>query len=158
MKLIRAKNDKFVFHLGKREKPLLLAVLNRYPLIPSAHQPLSKTTPATQNEANQRLLDEALAEQRQENKRQLQTLLNDKGRFQPTETGVRLTLSTADIEWLLQVLNDVRVGSWIVLGAPEKDLWDIELNEQTAPHAWAMETCGYFQANLLEALERPTGT
>jgi len=41
---------------GGQEKQLLLALLNRYPLIPSAHQPLSKSTASVhQNEANQRL-------------------------------------------------------------------------------------------------------
>ena len=151
MKLLKTEREKFIFHLVKREKQLLLAVLNQYPLIPSAHQPLSKTGGTVQAEINQRLLDESLAEQRQENKRQLQELLNDKRRFHDTDTGCRMTLMAPDIEWLLQVLNDVRVGSWILLGSPEKDVWDFEVNEQTAPHAWAMEMAGYFQMHLLEA-------
>jgi hypothetical protein len=152
VKLIKSDRDKFAFHLGKREKQLLLAVLDRYPLIPSAHQSLSKSTVPGQTEADQRMLDEALAEQRQENKRQLQRLLNDEQRLRDTETGCRLTLTAPDIEWLLQVLNEVRVGSWILLGSPEKNLWDFELNKETAPHAWAMEMAGFFQAGLLAAL------
>jgi hypothetical protein len=152
MKLLRKGNDKFVFHLGKKDRPMLNAVLDRYPVVPSAHQPLSRTAPASQNEVNQRLLDEALAEQRQENKRQLRGLLADPERFKETSHGWHLTLSLTDIEWLLQVLNDVRVGSWIVLGAPEQDLWNLQLNEQTAQHALAMEMAGYFQMRLLEAL------
>jgi hypothetical protein len=152
LKLVRTAKEKFVFHLGKREGRMLLAVLGRYPVVPSAYQPLSKTSATGGNQADQHLLDEALAEQRQENQRHLQALLNDKQRFKQVEKGCRLTLSGGDIEWLLQVLNDVRVGSWIILGAPEQDLWDFELNESTAPHAWAMEMAGAFQAVLLEAL------
>ena len=154
MKLLRKANDKFVFHLGKKDRPMLHAVLDRYPVVPSAHQPLSRTASATQNEVNQRLLDEALAEQRQENKRQLKTLLADPERFKETTQGWHLTLSSTDIEWLLKVLNDVRVGSWIVLGAPEHDLWNLQLDEQTAQHALAMEMAGYFEMRLLEALGR----
>jgi hypothetical protein len=156
MKLIRTQREKHVFHLGKREKQLLLALLDRYPLIPPAHQRLSKSAPADENETDQRLLDEALTEHRQENKRQLRALLEDGRRFHDTKTGCRVALSATDLEWLLQVLNDIRVGSWIRLGSPEKDLQDFELNETTAPHAWAMELAGYFQMNLLAALEGRT--
>jgi hypothetical protein len=152
MKLLRKANDKFVFHLGKKDRPMLCAVLDHYPVVPSAHHRLSRSASVSQNEVNQRLLDEALAEQRQENKRQLQALLADPVRFKETAHGWHLTLSSADIEWLLQVLNDIRVGSWIVLGAPEQELWNLPLNEKTTPHALAMEMAGYFEVRLLEAL------
>jgi hypothetical protein len=152
VKVVRRHKEKTVLLLEKGEKPLLLALLNRYPLIPSAYQPLSRTAISSEHEADQRLLDEALAEQRQENKRQLQTLLKTPRRFRKVQAGWHLSLSAPDIEWLLQVLNDVRVGSWIILGSPERDLPDLELSEQAAPHAWAMEMAGYFQAQLLEAL------
>lgn len=153
MRLLKTHRGKFIFHLDQREEPLLQAVLRQYPLIPPAHQRLSRTVEIREDEAYQRLLDEALAEQRRENKRQLQALLADPQCFQTSENGCRMTLSVAGIEWLLQVLNDVRVGSWVRLGSPEKDLWDFELNETTAPQAWTMEMAGYFQAHLLEALQ-----
>ncbi len=152
MKLVKAGNDKFVLELGKREKQLLLAVLNRYPLIPAGHQALSRTVATDQMEADQRLLEEALAEQRRENKRRLDQLLGDPQRLHDTETGSRLKLTSSEIEWLLQVLNDVRVGSWLLLGSPEQLTWDVGLNEATAPHVWAMELAGDFQMNLLKAL------
>jgi hypothetical protein len=158
VKLIRTRQQKHVFDLGRKEKQLLLAVLGRYPVVPPAHQRLSKSAPADGHDSNQRLLDEALAEHRRENAGQLRELLRDTRRFRDTETGCRVTLSAADLEWLLQVLNDIRVGSWIRLGSPENDLRDFELNETTAPHAWAMELAGYFQMNLLEALERRGST
>jgi hypothetical protein len=84
----------------------------------------------------------------------LQALLADPQRFKPAETGARLSLSPAEVEWVLQVLNDVRVGSWIILGSPDEKR--TELNERTAPHFAAMETAGYFEAQLLEALRGET--
>ena len=106
--------------MGQREKRLLPQILKLYPRVPPAHHVLSKSGRLPDREANQRLLDEALAEQRAENKKQLQALLADPRRFEHTETGARLSLSPAEVEWLLQVLNDIRVGSWILLGSPEK--------------------------------------
>ena len=150
MKLIQATKNRLVFQLGQREKRLLLQVLKLYPRVPSAHQRLSKSGRLPEPEANQRLLDEALAEQRAENKKQLQALMVDQRRFQETETGCRLSLSRAEVEWVLQVLNDIRVGSWVRLGSPEQKAAD--LNEKTVPDFAAMETAGYFEAQFLEAL------
>ena len=154
MKLIQATRAKLVFHLGPREKRSLLQILKLYPCVPSAHHMLSRTGRVPDRNANQRLLDEALAEQRAENKQRLQALLADPRRFQHTETGVRLSLSPAETEWVLQVLNDIRVGSWLILGAPEEK--PAELTAANAPHFLAMEMAGYFQMQLLEALGAET--
>jgi hypothetical protein len=150
MKLLRATKTRLVFQLGRREEHLLRQVLKLYPRVPSAHHALSKSDQLPNREANQRLLDEALAEQRAECKQQVVALLADPRRLTQTEAGGRLSLSPAEVEWVLQVLNDIRVGSWIILGAPEERL--PELNETNAPHVWAMEMAGHFQAQLLEAL------
>ena len=116
MRLVRTTKTRLFFHLGHWEAHLLLEVLNLYPCLPPAHQKLSKAGRLPESDANQRLLDEALAEQRAENRKQLQALLADPRRFQQTAAGCRLSLSRAETEWLLQVLNDIRVGSWVRLG------------------------------------------
>jgi hypothetical protein len=154
VKLIRSSKTKLFFHLGQREKRLLEQVLKLYPRVPSAHQVLSKSSRLPDREENQRLLDEALAEQRAENRRQLRTLLADPARFEPTETGCRFWLARSEVEWVLQVLNDVRIGSWVILGSPEGK--PEGLDAKTAPHFWAMEMAGHFQMELLEALEGET--
>ncbi len=82
----------------------------------------------------------------------LQALLADPQRFEDLETGCRLSLGQADLEWLLQILNDIRVGNWILLGSPEERRE--VLNAKTAPHLWAMEMAGWFEMSLLEALGR----
>ena len=150
MKLVQQTKTRLLFHLGRRETSLLLQILKLYPCVPSAHHVLSKSGRVPDRQANQRLLDEALAEQRAENKKQLLALLADPRRFARIETGARLSLPPGEMEWLLQVLNDIRVGSWIILGSPEERLPD--LNEDTAPNFLAMEMAGYFQAQLLEAM------
>jgi hypothetical protein len=150
VKLIQAYKDGLVFELPKWEKQLFFAILNLYPLIPPAHQVLSKTGKLPDVDANQRLLNDALAEQRAQNKQQVQALLADPQRFKDSESGCQLRLSVADVEWLLQVFNDIRVGSWILLGSPDKkpDLCD----EHTTPHFWALEMGDHFQMSLLEAV------
>ncbi len=152
MKLLRTAKERLIFHLSRREKHVLCDVLKLYPRIPPAHQPLSKAARLPDQEASQRLLDEALAEQRAENKKHLLAWLADPRRFEEDQTGCRLSLSASEIEWLLQVLNDIRVGSWVRLGSPEEKLEAAALNNQTAPDFWAMEMSGFFQMNILEAV------
>ena len=154
MKLLRATRTRLLFHLGQRETRLLTQVLKLYPRVPSAHHVLSKSGQLPDAEANQQLLDEALAEQRAENKKQVQALLADSRHFADTETGGRLSLTRVETEWLLQVLNDIRVGSWVILGSPDNK--PAELTPANARHFLAMEMAGYFQMQLLEALEGET--
>ncbi len=152
MKLVQATKTRLVFQLGAREKRSLLQILGRYPCVPPAHQALSKSGGVPNPTANQQLLDEALAEQRAENQKQVQALLSDPQRFEQIDAGARLVLSPAEVEWLMQVLNDVRVGSWVILGSPDEK--PTELTAANAPHFLAMEMAGYFEMQLLEALAR----
>src|SRR6202000_1353938 len=95
VKFLRAENDRYFFKFDHGdEKAVFEFLLRLYPVIPSAHQALSKTS-ATLDE-NQRLLDEALAEQRKENRQHVEKLLQDAGRFQQTETGLEMNLSTGE--------------------------------------------------------------
>ncbi|MDB6126009.1 MAG: hypothetical protein JWQ71_5002 [Pedosphaera sp.] len=121
-------------------------------MIPADHQKLSKTG---QRDEDQQLLEEALAEQRLENRKQLEAMLNARNRFRKIKgkESYQFSLKTSEADWLLQVLNDIRVGSWLKLGSPEKtDDFFAALSEKTAPYFWAMEVSGQFQMILVHAL------
>ena len=151
MKLVRADRGDFRFLLEAQDRFLFLAVLERYPLIPSAHQPVSRTSATGLFQSEQQLLDEALADQRKQNRQRLNTLLQDPKRFHETENGWQLILSPAEREWLLQILNDVRVGSWLKLGSPEEDFPELDTDSGLSPDALIMEMAGRFQMGLLES-------
>ncbi len=149
MKLIRAEKDQFTFGLNQRERELLFQILKMFPLIPPSHHQLSKTGKARPED--QRLLDEAVAEQRGENAKRVQAFLDEPGKFREIQNEIQFSLALAEIEWLLQVLNDVRVGAWLALGEPEEfALPKIEKNN--ARYFFAMEVSGHFQVELLAAL------
>ena len=155
MKLIQRDGESFLFHISKREKGLLFEVLKLYPLIPIAHHRVSQTAAALGVTETQKLLESALADRTRENKRQLLAMLNQETRLQEPVGAHRLTLSGPQMEWLLQVLNDIRVGSWLILGEPdEKKGKPIELNDENARYYAAMEFCGLFQMTLLDALQQ----
>jgi hypothetical protein len=153
VKLIRTSRNRFVFEIGRREKSLLFEILQLYPLVSPAQYRLSKTAPANRFEDHQRLLEEALAAQRTENRKNVQGLLNEPGRFKTAATGFFLKITPAETEWLLQVLNDVRVGSWVALGSPDTEAGaQIPLNEESAPYLRSLEIAGAFEMIFLDAL------
>lgn len=151
MKLLRTSKDRFVFHVGKRERQLLFETLQLYPLVPAAHHRIAQPDQFPNSRELQEMLEEALAENRRENRKQVVAMLTEPDRFREKAHGFELILTRPQIEWLLQVLNDVRVGSWLALGEPEPDA-EPELNEQNARYLLALEVCGMFQSMLLAAL------
>jgi hypothetical protein len=157
VKLIRTKREKLVFEISLPEKRLLCEVLKLYPLISATHHRLSKTAKAAKHDENQRLLEESLAAQREENRKNVRAMLDKPGHFQAAASGFQLTLSGPEIEWLLQVLNDVRVGSWIALGSPDPEQGKkIVFNEKILPYFRMMELAGAFEMVFLDALSGRT--
>jgi hypothetical protein len=155
VKLIKTETNKFSFHISQREKHLLFDILKFYPLVKSDYQPLSKSAEPMQMKVDQQLLEEALSAQKLENKKELEKFLREQDRFGEHEGGYRFDLDIQQMEWLLQILNDIRVGSWLRLGSPEPAKMEgLEVNERNAPHLWAMEISGYFQMVLLDAFNR----
>jgi hypothetical protein len=155
VKRVGADEQSIVFQLSGPERDALIHILQAYPVIPAAPYGVSKEVNDSQVIEFQRLLDEALAEQRGANKRHLDAWLASPDRFHKNKAGCRLTLERADSEWLLQVLNDIRVGHWLELGSPEVgELKPAHLPQTAVPTWLAMEMSGYFQMSILEAFDR----
>ncbi len=152
MKFLRATKSGHVFQLKPLEQHLLLEVLSLYPLVPTTHHRLNKSGDDPQLDENQQLLEESLAEHRRENQRQVLDMLKQPQCLHETESGFELKLTRTQIEWLLQALNDVRVGSWLALGKPEADTVITPDTQQIARYHLAMDVCGMFQSMLLASL------
>ena len=154
MKLIRSSKARFVFEISAQEKHLLFEVLSVYPLVPPTHHRLNKSSQRNNRDENQRLLEESLLSQRKENQKLVTRLLNKSEIFETAADGFRFTLTRAEIETLLQALNDVRVGSWIALGSPDlEERPQLAINEKTARHIWAMELAGEFEMLFLSSVD-----
>jgi len=134
----------------------MISLLKRYPVMVGAHFRARHPARTPETKKNQEVLEEALAEQQNENRRALEQMLNETGRFSENELGFAFKLSHSEVDWLLQVLNDVRVGSWIQLGEPDTNAKaPPAATEENVQLAWAMEMAGHFQHILLEAVNAP---
>ena len=153
MKLIKTDGAGLTFAMSRREQTLLTDVLKQYPLVPVSHHKLTRTANGRVSADDQDLLEEAMSAQKTEQKGRVGEWLAQKGRFAAHGSSLRVTISHADMEWLLQVLNDVRVGSWLALGCPDPDEGKVPvINESTARFVFLMELSGHFQCVLLAAL------
>lgn len=153
MRFVRAETDQFVFEIGVREKSLFREVLKYFPMIPSSHHRLSREQQTRGNADDQKLLEEALAANKQDQKGRVEAFLANSQRFVAHGRTQRVTFRREEMEWLLQVLNDVRVGSWLALGCPDPDEGKPpEVTELNARYLFLMELSGHFQCVLIEAL------
>lgn len=150
MKFLRHDGERFQLEFASEEKALLLHLLTLYPLVPAAHHKLTKDKKLPQRAENQQLLDEAIQSQREQNKNEILALIKEPGRFIETENGSQIGFTRGEMEWMLQVVNDVRVGSWIALGSP-----DYEAKKKSKPspeamrHTMLMELGGAFEMFFL---------
>ena len=158
MKLIHRDDQQLVFRLVSWEKQFLLEVLARYPVLPAKFQTMTRAgvdKTDSQRECQQ-LLEEALAEQKKELRQRLDHFLLEPERFKPAQKSFDFKLAHSDVEWFLQILNDIRVGSWYLAGCPEDHQWEkMELTSDNAIHIFAMEVSGQFQWMLLQELHGP---
>lgn len=151
MKNAQPDNQHFDLALDEQQKQLLDMLLRLYPQVPIGHWKLTKTGGLPDADSGQELLDDSHAEIRKAHQRQVLAWIGDATRLRPCPDGFVLRLSQAEAETFLQVLNDIRMGSWLALGSPTERL--TRLTEKNAPHVWAMELSRVFQMELLEAME-----
>jgi len=153
MRLFQANHEGYGFEFSRREKELLFEVLSLYPLIPAAHHRLSRN-PGPGDDENQKLLDESLAAHRQETRQRVRDLLANPRCFQAHGGGYGWLASRGEMEWLLQVLNDVRVGSWLALGRPSlPPPANLPSTPVALMHRRAMDIAGGFEMIFIAALD-----
>jgi hypothetical protein len=142
------------FQMDAREEALLLATLRLYPAVENSHHRLSKD-PKNAGSSEQRLLEESMAQLQASHRRKVDELFRAPQRFfKDAQDGRRLVLTGAQLEWLLQVLNDIRVGSWVKLGCPDLEKpRPSDISRMNARALQAMHLSGQFQMVLLEAVK-----
>ncbi len=155
MELFKADGQNFIFRVGKREKRLLEEVLQLYPMLSGSYGEISSGPDDGKLGDAQKLLEQALAEQHRANRQELESLLREPTWLKEKAGMHQLTLSLSRMEWLLQILNNIRVGCWVALGAPQDTALHLkDLNEKTIRYFVSMEGTAYFQSVLLKALQR----
>lgn len=158
MKIQRTKGGGVVWHLSEPEHRGLEKVFEGYPMITAGYHRLSKRTATPAAHDGQEVLEEALAEQKRAAKQVLERLWNRRLRPSSVAAGFVLALKPVEVESLLQIVNELRVGNWLKLGSPGLNSdWRPPLSVDTAKHLHAVEICGEVEMQLLAALGSGAG-
>jgi hypothetical protein len=155
MKLLNRGENEFEFEFELVEKGLLFHLLGQYPLVPADYRRLSRGGKKAPTLAeNQQMLDEAMQAQREANRQEVAALLQNAGRFTDAGQASRAWFQRSELEWLLQVLNDVRIGNWLALGSPK---WEPgqrpEVDQASLHNLMLMELSGTFEMFILAVLD-----
>ena len=148
MKLLRRTAKGRIFRLKASELQMLLLVLSQFPLR-DQEQTISRFGDEEDLKDAQQLLNEAMAERRKEARRELKIWLHSDKRFTHTEEGEELLVLQEETDWLLQIINNVRVGAWQRLGEPE-EIADAfrSATDESIRYLAIMEMAGGFQSAL----------
>jgi len=158
MKFLRRVDGRYEFQFGRREQHVFREVLRAYPVVPLEHHRVTRAEPTSALADAQKLLHDSLAGMKAEARRWVEVFLADLHRFSPTPEGARASFTREEMEWLLQVLNDIRVGSWLQLGCPDPEAGQRpRLTAETARYLPLMEMAGAFEYALLAALDGTDG-
>lgn len=155
MKLTRREPGRFVFVLRPVEKNLMLALLGWFPQVPGPHHRLGRNAAGTSSAdpQAQELLETSIQAQREQHRAWLQAHFLNGARFQPAGKNWELQLGAEEMETLLQVFNDLRVGAWLALGSPTPaSLGSAPHPSKADPRLQRLELAGWFEMILLRAL------
>ena len=152
MRLLTQSKGGWRYQLSRVEAQALRSLVKLFPT--TAHVAARITTTDTDPKAAERekLLNESLAEHREELRSKAQQLIAGDSLKLRHDRYV-LSIGLEDREILLQILNDIRVESWRALGQPA----DLDLlpnpSENELVHHTRMSLAGYFECNLLNLEE-----
>ena len=149
MKLLKRTKRGWQYLLEETEFKLLGVLVNRFPFDDPGPAKISKTDTGPEAKEREKLLKESLAEHRQELKKMAGELLAPE-KFQRKGNGLVMKISSEERETLLQILNDIRVGCWHVLGQPEElEPESDKLSAQELTNYSLMNIAGYFEHSLV---------
>ncbi|MBW8864638.1 MAG: hypothetical protein JF609_06890 [Verrucomicrobia bacterium] len=150
MKLLRREEDEFELEFALEEKSLFFHLLGLYPAVPASYHRLTKGKKIRNQDENQQLLDDAIQAQRETNQKEIFKLVSKHGRFTDGEENSRAVFKRDELEWLLQVINDVRIGCWIALGSPgAADERKLKRDKNSLRQLMMMEIAGGFEMFIL---------
>jgi hypothetical protein len=141
----------FRFERGERE--MFTQVLDLFPLKKDSMRPISEDSQA------QALLEKALHDERAKIRDDVQKLLRTSGELviDPDFNEFwDLKVTDAEIEWLLQILNNIRVGLWYQLGCPQPTAdvkLEAALDDQLVRGHVIMQLCAAWEGMLISAAQ-----
>ena len=153
MKLVKQTKRGFQYELDQEDADSLRFLVKQFPLRAFSPVDISKTDSGSSAIERETLLNESLRAHRDELKRKARTLVLPK-KFRKLDGKRFFNVSLGARETMLQVLNDIRVESWRILGEPEDpDVNYFGLGKEKFKYYHFMRLAGYFEYHFLNLEE-----
>ncbi len=150
MKVTEVTDASITLEFTPEEAEFFKLVLLSYPLTLDQPKQISRFAESAEIEDANELLAISLREQTFSHKRKLEAWLKSKTVWKSRQNRFLLVVSNDDREWLLQILNDIRIGSWMKMGCP--DPIEPEEPDSSTPKStyyFYMNIAAYIQALIL---------
>ena len=153
MTFLESNEARTVIGLQQGEKEFLLQILSDYPVVTNQECVLSRDSEDPDLQEDTELLRSHLEEITQENRKKLNQWLQAPDTFRQTDDHAELVIDQSHRDWFLQILNDIRVGTWHRLHCPDPEKMEaLAENPDHLNAALTMELIGLIQSFILRAL------
>lgn len=157
MILSRRSDTQFEFEMDVAEAEALRWIFSQYPVDDAHTFVVSKTGEGEDIEGAAEALTMSMDDLKRQLKGRVATFLEESDRMREVgdDGATRLTVQIDEVDWMLQVLNETRVGAWRLLGCPE-DI-DEANRDEGASYGFLMEAAAFFQSALIYACSPDSG-
>lgn len=153
MKLVKQTKKGFQYELDEEDADSLRFLVKQFPLTAFSPVDISKTDSGSSAVEREALINESLRAHRDELKRKARKLVL-REKFKKLDGKQFFNVSPGAREAMLQILNDIRVESWRVLGEPEDpDVNIFGLSKEKFKYYHFMRLAGYFEYHFLNLEE-----
>ncbi len=155
MKVIRQEGGQFELQMEEEEWESFSDLLAQYPLTPADHHSLnSKSNPDPDLKESEQWLRDSVSNHQTDREAQIKKWIQS---IKPSNNDADLmypiSFDPERADWLIEILNDLRVGSWMSLDCPSADeLSGKSWESKGWPRIWIMEASGMYESILLQAL------
>lgn len=154
MRVKEISDGAITIDLSESETIFIKEILSAYPLVPNDTRELTRDASTSDLEEDTELLRTSLADLTLGHQKRLKTWVNAPDTFQVVDGRCLFRITTENRDWFLQVLNDLRIGSWQQLDCPtQEELQELTPSPEVIRPLWTMELAGLLQSFLLSARE-----
>ncbi|MGH7941342.1 MAG: hypothetical protein ACREFR_09750, partial [Limisphaerales bacterium] len=118
MKLVKQSPKEFQYELQEQDAESLRFLVKQFPIADFSPAVISRTDAGPKSMEREKLIHESLRAHRDELKRQARALVRPE-KFKIEDDKQVYRISPRAREFMLQILNDIRVESWRILGEPD---------------------------------------
>jgi hypothetical protein len=153
MKLVKQTQKGYQYELEMEDAEALRFLVKQFPIVAFSAATVSRTDTGSNAVEREELINDSLRAHREELKRKARGLVvREKFKELEGKQLYRITLKAR--ETMLQILNDIRVESWRILGEPENPEANVfRLTGAKLKYYQLMRLAGYFEYHFLNLEE-----